>query len=310
MTSDISQLKARDDKAFLSLLVPLILCTSGVYLSLGHSVVLHWAGQFILSLFFLQTFILLHECGHLNFFKTRFLNVCFGHIFGFLSIIPFYSWTHMHNLHHKWTGWRDLDPTTEKTVELQGANTMRWIVNISWFLFIPIFFLSYMLSNYWNIFKIKRHLNERKFRVAVLQIGISLLIYIVLFLSFKTFLLQLILPAFLMSLVWKELVIMTQHSHIETPIANDSHVKPVSYADQVKYTRSFYVNSWFESLFLFNFNYHETHHVYPGVPAYWLQKIDLNVPKEPSYKTWFIKAKSMKGEDYVFRTSAKTGKKF
>jgi acyl-lipid omega-6 desaturase (Delta-12 desaturase) len=76
MTSDISQLKARDDKAFLSLLIPVILCTSGMYLSLENSVILHWAGQFILSLFFLQTFILLHECGHLNFFKTRFLNAC------------------------------------------------------------------------------------------------------------------------------------------------------------------------------------------------------------------------------------------
>ena len=157
MTSDISQLKARDDKAFLSLLVPVILATSGMYLSMEKSVVLHWIGQLTLSFFFLQTFILLHECGHLNFFKTRFLNAFFGQIFGFLTMIPFYSWTHMHNLHHKWTGWRDLDPTTEKTVELQGAHFMRWIVNISWFLFIPIFFLSYMLSNYWNIFKIKRH---------------------------------------------------------------------------------------------------------------------------------------------------------
>jgi fatty acid desaturase len=310
MTKDISQLKARDGKAFLSLLVPAVLCVFGLYLSMEPNTFLYWTGQLLLSFFFLQTFILLHECGHLNFFKTRFLNTLFGHFFGLLTVIPFYSWMHMHNLHHKWTGWRDKDPTTEKTVEPQDSPIMRWIVNVSWFLFIPLFFLSYMLSNYWNVLKMKRHLNAVKFRNAVVQILIYVVFYSLLFVFFHSFILQLILPAFFLSFIWKELVIMTQHSHIEIPISNGKEVKPVAYADQVQYTRSFYVNSWFEAFFLFNFNYHELHHMYPGVPAYFLQKIDLNLPKEPRYSRWFVQAKSMKGEDYVFRTSAKTGKKF
>ena len=310
MTKDISQWKARDDKAFLSLLVPTALCVFGVFLSLQPNMFLYSTGQLLLSFFFLQTFILLHECGHLNFFKTRFLNTFFGHVLGLLTVIPFYSWTHMHNLHHKWTGWRDKDPTTEKTVEPQDSPIMRWVVNVSWFLFIPLFFLSYMVSNYWNVMKIKRHLNAQKFRMTILHMVAYVAIYSLLGLFFNAFLIHFVLPAFLLSLIWKELVIMTQHSHIDIPISNGAEVKPVPYVDQVTYTRSFYVNAWFEALFLFNFNHHELHHVYPGIPAYYLQKIDINLPKEPSYIHWFVQAKSMKGEDYVFRTSAKTGKKF
>ena len=67
---------------------------------------------------------------------------------------------------------------------------------------------------------------------------------------------------------------------------------------------------WMASFFLFNFNLHEAHHVYPGLPSYWLNKIDLDLPKEPKYQDWLIQAKSMKGEDYVFRTASKTGKYF
>ena len=107
--------------------------------------------HFLLSVFFTQCFILLHECGHLHFFKGQQLNRILGHVFGLLSGIPFYTWMNMHNLHHKWTGWRDLDPTTEKTIKPSSLAVIRIIVNVAWFLFIPIFYLGYMFSNYWNL---------------------------------------------------------------------------------------------------------------------------------------------------------------
>lgn len=308
--SNISRFKANDFKAFCFLVTPLLLLVIGVFLTARGELPLYFLGQFLLSIFFLQTFILLHECGHLNYFKTRSLNLLFGNIFGFFTMIPFYSWQHMHNLHHKWTGWRDKDPTTEKTVEPSNSMIMRVIANIAWWLFIPLFYIVYKISNYWNISKIKRHLNKEKYSKALMAILIYTIIYVVLFLFFYDFILRFVAISFGLSLIWKELIIMTQHSHIEIPISNGEDVKPVKFANQVQYSRSFYINKLVARVVLFNFNLHEAHHVYPGVPAYWLDKVDLGIEEKPSYMQWFLKAKSMKAEDYVFRTSKHTEEYF
>jgi omega-6 fatty acid desaturase (delta-12 desaturase) len=307
---DISKLKANNIKAFASLTVPFVLLFSGTYLSLISYLWLYLAGQLILSIFFLQTFILLHECGHFSFFKSRFLNVIFGHLFGLLTMIPFYTWQQMHYLHHIWTGWRDKDPTTEKTVEPGNSRIIRIITNLSWRFYIPVFFLSYKLSNYWNLIKIKRFLSAEKYRIALVNVTVYIVIYALLIIFFGHFILVNLLPAFLLSLVWKELVILTQHSHIEIPVSNGNEVRPVSTLKQIEYSRSFYINPILSHYFLFGFNLHEVHHAYPGLPAYWLQNIDLGIEKKPKYREWFSQAKSMKGEDYIFRTSKHTGIKF
>ena len=307
---DISAYKANDLKALKGLIIPLFISVVGCYLSLFLEIWIYISGQILLSIFFLQTFILLHECGHLNYFKTRSLNIIFGHFFGLMTLIPFFTWQNMHNLHHKWTGWRDKDPTTEKTVKPQESIIMRALANVAWLFFIPLFYLSYKLSNYWNLLKINRHLNHTKLRVAAVQVILYFTTYVLCIILFPYVILKFILPAFVLSLVWKELVIMTQHSHIEIPISKGQNVKPIAYSKQIQYTRSFYINNWIAHNLLFNFNLHEIHHVYPGLPAYFLSKVDLGLTKHPRYYNWFKQAKSMKGEDYVFRTSKHTGKKF
>ena len=305
-----SNFKARNDLAFFSLVVPLILLVSGLLLSIIHGGLLYWIGQLLLSFFFLQTFILLHECAHLSFFKTRSLNKIMGHLFGFLSMIPYYSWQQMHNLHHRWTGWRDKDPTTETTTNPSSSSTKNLIVNIAWRLFIPVFYISYKLSNYWNLFKIKRFLSPKKYNKVKIQAIIYIIIYVLLSYFFGELIVHLFVPAFAISLLFKELVIMTQHSHIEIPISNNIEVKPISYLDQIKYTRSSYTNSFFARYFLFNFNLHEAHHAHPAIPAYKLSHIKLDIPEKPNFFQWFFKAKKMNGIDYIFRTSKHTGETF
>ncbi len=305
-----SDYKSNNLKALSFLVLPSMLVLLSVVLFSTQNLIFYGLGTLSLSLFFTQTFFLLHECGHLNFFITKTSNKIFGNIFGFLNVIPFFTWQHMHNLHHKWTGWRDLDPTTEETVKPSTNKLMQLFVNICWLLFIPVFYLAYMLSNYWNIFKIKRFVSIGVFKISVLNIFIYLILYLLLFYFFSSFILHYILPAFLISSIWKELVIMTQHSHIEIPISEGMEVRPVPYTEQVKYTRSFYTHPFISKYFLLNFNLHEVHHVYPGLPAYWLDQINLEVPKTPNYSEWFKQAKSMKGVDYIFKTTKQTGKKF
>jgi fatty acid desaturase len=156
----------------------------------------------------------------------------------------------------------------------------------------------------------RRFLNDHQYRLAVFSVIAYAVFYLAVFYFFWNEMKHYFLPAFLLSLVWKELIILTQHTHIEIPISNGEEVKPISYKDQVQYTRSFYTWPFLSKYFLFNFNLHEAHHVYPGMPAYWLDQIDLSVPKEPSYSEWFNQAKAMSGVDFVFRTSKHTNKKF
>lgn len=300
-------LKANSLRAFSYLASPLILLVSTSFLYTLNGRISYLLGTILLSVFFTQTFILLHECGHLNYFENKTTNKIFGHVFGLLSGIPFYTWQHMHNLHHRWTGWRDLDPTTEKTVKPGESRITQLIVNTCWWLFIPIVYLSYLISNYWNLLKIKRFVPSHVLNLAILNISLYLSFYFFVVYYFPAFVLYYLLPAFVLSLVWKELLIMTQHTHIEIPISEGAEVRPIPFMEQVKYTRSFYTFTFVARYFLLNFNLHEVHHAYPGLPAYWLDKIDLDIPRKPKFSEWLIKAKSMKGMDYIFRTSKHTG---
>ena len=70
----------------------------------------------MLAVAFVQWFVILHECGHDTLFRTRTWNRVAGSVAGFFALIPFACWTRVHSRHHRWTGWQDLDPTTEALV--------------------------------------------------------------------------------------------------------------------------------------------------------------------------------------------------
>ena len=174
--NNLKSLKASNSRALLSLLLPFAIGVGGVLCVLQESIAVQVLGHVLLSIFFLQTFILLHECGHLNFFSSRWANVWVGRLMGLLTLIPFYTWKEMHNLHHRWTGWRDLDPTTSGTVGPGASKTKNAIVNICWKLFVPVFYLGYKIGNYWWLPKMSKFLPESKYkkaRVSVIAYAIS-----------------------------------------------------------------------------------------------------------------------------------------
>ena len=97
-----------------SLFVGLALATTalGLILSSDDFISLWLIGQLILAIAFLQWFVLLHEAGHNNLFRTQRLNRLAGWTAGFMALIPFGCWKLVHGMHHRWTGWQDLDMTT------------------------------------------------------------------------------------------------------------------------------------------------------------------------------------------------------
>src|SRR5690606_24549194 len=230
------------------------------------------------------------------------LNTIFGNIISYFVFIPFTNWKLIHNLHHKWTGWRDKDPTTEKTFASRLRPTQKKIVDFCWKYYVPLFTLGYRLGIYWKLEKLKRHLSEKDYKVCCLSMLLMVIVYLVLIFTFPTVLLKL-LPALYLSFIITDILSLSQHSHIEMPLAHDKDVSPLKYHEQAAYSRSLILNPLFSKFFLFNFNYHEAHHCYPGLPCYFLDQINTNSSNAYKFYFWLRKVKSMPGSEFIFTTS-------
>ena len=304
--ASIKSYRASNLRAFAYLVTPCLLACFGIFLSsYGLWSPAYFAGQILLGVFFFQCFILLHETGHFSYFNSRSINKLFGHVFGFFSFIPLTSWIEIHNLHHKWTGFRDKDPTTEGTVSPAFGAATRLLVNFSWLFWIPLFTVGYRLGNYWNPGKLRKHLPAQAMRPVFANQALQLLLYGVLFYFAGDWIARNILLGYVISLMISDLFILSQHSHIEIPLAGSMEVKPLRYVDQLKYTRSVAISRYIGRLLYFNFNLHELHHAYPGLPAYHMDKVEIDTPNKVTFFSYLKDAKSMLGMDFVFRTSPK-----
>ena len=203
--------QANNWRALSFLVTPLLFLFLGIFFSMKDGIPSYFLSILFYSFFSTQAFILLHECGHMHFFKTQWQNRLFGNLFGVFSGIPFFTWKHMHHLHHKWTGWRDKDPTTEVTVDPGNSKFIQLVANVSWILFFPIFYLTYHVSNYWNLKKIERFVRPHIFRKSVGSVFIYALIYSILFLFLPLEMVLFVLPSFFLSCIWRELIILNLH---------------------------------------------------------------------------------------------------
>lgn len=272
-------------------------------LTLESSPLLYLLGQIIGGIFFAQCFILMHEFGHNSFFNSTKLNSLLGYIISPLTFIPFFNWYKIHALHHEWTGYRDKDPTTEGTFAEQLNPKQMKIVNFCWKYYIPIFSMGYRFGIYWKREKLKRFLNESDYKTASLSINIYIAFYLLVLITNFSFVIS-IIPAIYISWVITDIIMLSQHAHIEMKNSEGKEVSPLKYIDQPQYTRSIKLPYNVGKYIFFNFNYHEAHHAYPGLPCYLLHKIKVNSHNSYKLFAWLKKVKSMDGVDYIFRSSA------
>ena len=289
-----------DLKAFKLLVIP-FLCLCMMILTLNSN--LYILGQIFGAIFFTQSFILLHELGHRSFFKSNSLNSLFGHFFSLMVFIPYHNWLEIHELHHKWTGWRDKDPTTEKTFADRFDSKQERIINFCWKYSIPLFTVGYRLGIYWKAEKLKRHLPHANYKRCLLEMFLYGSFYIVTLILFPRFY-ALIFPALYMSFMATDILSLSQHSHIEMPVSSSGEtVEPLTFKEQVQYSRSLLFPTWFAKYFLFNFNYHEYHHAYPGLPCYNLDKISGDTKNCYQFIPWLLRVKNMSGVDFILKSS-------
>jgi fatty acid desaturase len=238
----------------------------------------------------------------------RGINRIVGHVAGFLTLLPFWSWQRIHARHHHYTGWQDLDATTAPLVPRPIGSVERRCINLVWSTWLPVFALIYRIQNYWNLPRVERYItnpkNRRRIRINTLVLVAAYAVILVWIGPLEV--LRLAGPGFFLSLVIQEMVIMSQHTHVPQRLSRGQDVKAFSPLEQELFTRSLRLPAWF-SLFLMHFDAHELHHIYPQVPGYRLRQIDYRPAHEVHWWRWVKAVRGLDGTDFLFKNWDETG---
>jgi len=278
----------------------------GVLWSLSSHTWVWLAGQLVLAVAFVHWFVLLHECGHGTLFRNRTCNVVMGHVSGFWALIPYPLWLVVHAQHHKWTGWQDLDPTTE-TLTHEPGRLSRSIVNVCWKYWIPLFSVVYRLQNYWYVPRLRRVMRRRdtaSLAPAVLMLGCA---YLLLLWGIGPLVVARVTGlALLAAFVIQDVLILSQHTHIPMDRSQGHEVSPHRPLDQERFTRSLRLPPLVSRLAL-HIDAHELHHMYPFVPGYRLGQVPYVPVNEVGWWQWIRAARALPGEIFLFRNQRETG---
>ena len=280
-----------------------------IYLSTSRETAIWLAGQVLLSLAMLQWFALLHEAGHKTLFRTSRLNYLAGHLAGFFAVFPFECWKLVHGMHHRWTGWQDLDVTTSALVPRKLAWWEKLAVNLCWRLWLPLFSILYRLDNYWNLRRLLRLFAHKPVSGKLVGNVVLLLAAYTLtgFLVGPLEMLRLVGLGLLLTLMMQDPLILSQHTHVPMKLSDGETVDPIPPLDQEVFTRSLKFPSWFSNFVLLNMDAHELHHMYTGVPGYFLLRIDYDTQNHISWWQWLVRAKRVRGEVLLFQNRNETG---
>ncbi|MFT7534310.1 MAG: omega-6 fatty acid desaturase (delta-12 desaturase) [Hyphomicrobiaceae bacterium] len=286
----------------------LVLTSVGVVAATCEALWLWCAGQVVLALAFQSWWVLLHEAGHDNLFRTRWLNRGGGVIAGFFALIPSASWRLVHRDHHRWTGWQDKDLTTESLVPRPLGRSERVLANTCWKLWLPLFSTVYRLGNFWNVPRLWRRYPDSRRRM-VTSVAVLLLCY--------TALIWIVGPAqltgiaglgVLLGMALQDPLILSQHTHVPMNVSNGaSKVRPFTPLQQEEFTRSLAFPTWLGRGILMNVGAHELHHMYPAVPAYDLHKIDYEPRNLVNGLRWIARAKRVPADVFLFQNRNTSG---
>jgi fatty acid desaturase len=270
------------------------------------------AAQLLLAPTLVLWFVILHEAGHGTLFQTRRLNVVAGHLASIFVGIPFQSWKAVHRLHHKWTGWQDIDPTTAALVPRALKPFERFAINTAWRTGFPLFSLLYRARNFWHLPRLSRLLPRGHAhacaRNALLLAGVLALLFTALALTLGALeTLALVGPGLFLSLVVLDPIMLSQHTHVPLKLSEGEKVKPIKARDQDIYTRSLVFPTLLSRWVLLGFDAHELHHIYPQVPGHLLRTIARETPNAFAWWPWLRAVKRLKGETFLFSNRDVTG---
>ncbi len=279
----------------------------GVSLSLG-SMVEWFFGQILMTVVLIQSFVLLHEAKHQTLFRSKTANQIVGFFAGILAFLPAENWQLVHEDHHRWTGYLDRDPTSRGLLSEPSPWAIR-VLNFCWRYFIPVLFLRYRVTNYWNLRRLvqlyPKPWQKRRIYLSTASVLVAhalLVAALGLFGYLSVFALSFVLHSIIM-----DPIVLCQHCHLSYERAGDVDVKPILATEHDRYTRSVHFPRFISRWLLLGFDRHELHHLLPGIPGYLLNRVEEKTINQFSFFQWLRQAKRIPGYTLVFKTREQTG---
>lgn len=291
------ELKATNAHGLKEVLFQILWLCTGVVLSLLPEC---WIlGQIILGIGFWRSFAILHACGHNALFKSTLANHVVGFMMSPFSLIPYASWKSIHQDHHIWTGWKDLDPTTKGTLKALPA----WkgdALNFCWRFWLPVISIHYIFGLFYNPF----HSSIRKSGMGKWYVFLSILWISTFHLAIGFFYPRewlMIFPlSFFIYLNLGDLSLLTQHVHLPLDQSEGKTVGPKPLWQQEQYSHTLVLPTWVEKWFILGFNHHALHHLFPRLPYYLTREISFHGEHTQDWKEWIGEAKRMKATELIF----------
>jgi fatty acid desaturase len=297
----VSGLVASDVRAALSLAGLSAVTATALAASAAASPWAAAAGQLLLAPLLWSWFSVLHSAGHGAYFRTPVLNVAAGHIASALCLVPFYPWRYHHAAHHRWTGWRDLDPTTDEIPSARPPARVLRRLELCWRAWIPVFSLGHVLGNFWNPPRIRRlTASAPRYRRCLASMTFVPLVHAgALAVGFPLpALLALPLLAFLVS---SDPVLLSQHALLPADgRADGKAVAPLPTAAQERLARTIRFHPLVDRWVFLNFNLHSVHHLHPTVPHYHLHRIAFDPTHDVTARDWIRHVKSLRAETLIW----------
>ena len=238
--------------------------------------------QMLMALFFFHSFAMLHEAGHGNLHRLRWVNTFLGHYFSVFCFIPYFVWNYTHPKHHLWAGSINKDPTMRILEKLKQLGRIPLIYSIAWRIWIPLPAAGQHVMFWLYPFRLLKEYtsNKRDFYRATFSVLFLASTYYFLYLWFPNVVTihNFGLSIFLY-LMLTEVINLPHHTHVphfySTP--NLDRLRPWQ---QHITTRSCHYAGILSELIAMNFNLHIEHHFFPNLPWYRLKKArDLLKPR-------------------------------
>lgn len=240
--------------------------------------------------------ILLHDCSHRAFFKTRWLNDFMGHWFaGIPTLVPMSFYRDYHLVHHAKTGTED-DPDVGNINSYPVSKKSMWRKAVRDFtgqsglrVFIGVMFYA-NLGRAGNAVSLGRHKESVK-KNEMIRTGLKTYSHILLVHGIMFYALYAASVPELYLLWWAAFFFVYPFFIRIRQVAEHGAMPSLSGKDIRKTTRSTYARWWERLTFAPNHvNYHCEHHYLPSVPAYKLPELSKLLRDRGFYN----------GNDYAF----------
>ena len=247
---------------------------------------LFWLAQFHLGWSMFRCFVIVHECGHRTLFRSPRTCAVVGTLASMCCLVPYVPWSRIHRQHHKWVGITDKDPTQELLLHMRNYSALtNALYRVVWRLWIPVMYFVFIVRVFWGYPFAVWHKGER--RQAIESLGSVLLCLapralIVSVLGWQASAVWM-LPMVVVFLFVDENVSLPQHTGL-FPFVSSERPNPIPFHAQDAITRTTHEPGMWAVVLSYNFTLHTEHHLFPGVPWYWLPVVHTKIRGAEHYR--------------------------